>query len=93
MMVGDVVGKVGRLASQEWIPILKKEHSVDCTIVNAENAAAGIGITPEIATGLLELLQQQLQLVIQELCWIQIQTLYTLLAPAVFALVELLVAI
>jgi 2',3'-cyclic-nucleotide 2'-phosphodiesterase len=54
MMVGDVVGKVGRLASQEWIPLLKKQHSVDCTIVNAENAAAGIGITPEIASGLLD---------------------------------------
>jgi metallophosphoesterase (TIGR00282 family) len=54
LMVGDVVGKPGRQAVQEWIPQLKAEHHVDFVIVNAENAAGGIGITPEIATSLLE---------------------------------------
>jgi len=53
-MVGDVVGKSGRQATQEWLPILKEQHEVDFTIVNAENSAGGIGITPEIAAGLLD---------------------------------------
>ena len=53
MMVGDVVGKVGRLAVQEWLPILKEQHEVDFIVVNGENSAAGIGITPDIASGLL----------------------------------------
>ncbi|HLK56138.1 MAG TPA: TIGR00282 family metallophosphoesterase [Chthonomonadaceae bacterium] len=54
LMVGDVVGKPGRQAAQEWIPQLKAEYHIDFVIVNAENAAGGIGITPEIATSLLE---------------------------------------
>ncbi len=49
MMVGDVVGKPGRLAAQEWIPRLRSEYKVDFVILNGENAAAGIGITPDIA--------------------------------------------
>lgn len=54
LMVGDVVGKPGRQATQEWIPQLKAEHHVDFVIVNGENAAGGIGITPDIATSLLD---------------------------------------
>lgn len=54
LMVGDVVGKTGRQATQEWIPQLKSQHHIDFVIVNAENAAGGIGITPEIANVLLE---------------------------------------
>ncbi len=49
LMVGDVVGKPGRLAAQEWIPRLRSKYAVDFVIVNGENAAAGIGITPDIA--------------------------------------------
>ncbi len=49
LMVGDVVGKSGRKATQEWLPILREEHSIDFVIVNGENTAGGIGITPEIA--------------------------------------------
>ena len=52
-MVGDVVGKPGRLAAQEWIPRLRSQYSVDMVIVNGENAAAGIGITPDIADNFL----------------------------------------
>src|ERR1700722_19226405 len=54
MMVGDVVGKAGRQATQEWLPVLREQHEVDFIIVNAENAAGGIGITPDIAGALLE---------------------------------------
>lgn len=53
-MVGDVVGKPGRVAILEWVPTLKAQHQVDFVIVNAENAAGGIGITPELANTLLE---------------------------------------
>jgi metallophosphoesterase (TIGR00282 family) len=54
MMVGDVVGKAGRQATQTWLPLLKEQHEVDFTIINGENAAGGIGITPDIANGFLE---------------------------------------
>jgi hypothetical protein len=54
MMVGDVVGKAGRQATQTWLPLLKEQHEVDFIIVNGENAAGGIGITPDIASGFLD---------------------------------------
>lgn len=53
LMVGDVVGKPGRQATLEWVPALKREHGVDFVIVNAENSAGGIGITPDITETLL----------------------------------------
>lgn len=54
LMVGDVVGKRGREATLELVPTLRSEHQIDFVIVNAENAAAGNGITPEIAETLLQ---------------------------------------
>ena len=53
LMVGDVVGKPGRQITQELVPRLKAEHMVDFVIVNGENSAGGIGITQDIAQGLL----------------------------------------
>ena len=53
-MVGDVVGKTGREAVLEHIPTIRMDYQVDFIIVNGENAAAGIGITPEIANNLLQ---------------------------------------
>ena len=52
-MVGDVVGKPGRQIMQEAVPRLRDEHAVDFVIVNGENSAGGIGITPDIAQGML----------------------------------------
>src|SRR5581483_2510650 len=52
LMVGDVVGKPGRQATHEWVPELRTQYGVDFVIVNAENAAGGIGITPDITTAL-----------------------------------------
>lgn len=49
LMVGDVVGKPGRQITQELVPRLKAEHTVDFVIVNGENSAGGIGITQDIA--------------------------------------------
>jgi metallophosphoesterase (TIGR00282 family) len=54
LFIGDVFGKPGRRAVTELLPQLKRELAVDFCVVNAENAASGAGITPEIATELLE---------------------------------------
>ncbi len=52
-MLGDVVGRPGRTAVEERLSRLQQEYRADFVIVNGENAASGIGITPEIADGLL----------------------------------------
>lgn len=54
MMLGDVVGKSGRDAVHTMLPTLHDLYSPDFVIVNGENAAAGLGITPDIARRLLE---------------------------------------
>ncbi len=49
LMVGDVVGKAGRQLLTDVLPTLRTNQHIDFVIVNGENAAAGVGITPEIA--------------------------------------------
>lgn len=49
LCIGDIVGKPGRAALEGMLDSLKEEFSIDFTIVNAENAAGGSGITPKIA--------------------------------------------
>ena len=46
---GDVVGRPGRQAVTEHLPVLKKRLELDFAIVNAENAAGGFGLTSRIA--------------------------------------------
>jgi len=53
-MLGDIVGKVGREAAMSMLPTLREMYEPDFTIVNGENVAGGIGITPEIAQQLLK---------------------------------------
>ncbi len=53
LFVGDVIGRPGREAVSACLPELVAEHSIDFTIVNAENAAGGLGVTPEVANELL----------------------------------------
>lgn len=53
LCIGDVVGEAGRHALEELLPGLKKEHKIDLTIANGENAAGGAGLTPRIAGQLL----------------------------------------
>jgi 2',3'-cyclic-nucleotide 2'-phosphodiesterase len=50
---GDIVGKPGRTAVRELLPVLKKRYSVDCVIANAENAAGGSGLTPDTVSELI----------------------------------------
>jgi metallophosphoesterase (TIGR00282 family) len=53
LFFGDVMGEPGRKALTDLIPQLKAELAADFIIVNGENAAAGRGITPKIAIGLM----------------------------------------
>ncbi len=52
LFVGDVVASVGRRAFRTLLPGLRDEFGVDFVIVNGENAAGGIGITPRTAEDL-----------------------------------------
>ena len=54
LAIGDVIGKPGRQALDTFLPQMKQEYAVDLTIVNAENSAHGIGVTPETAEELLK---------------------------------------
>ena len=49
LFLGDVVGKPGRQAVREGLPSLIQIHEPLFTIVNGENSAGGVGITPDIA--------------------------------------------
>ena len=55
LFVGDIFGRPGRNIVHERLPELQKQHAVDLTIANGENAAGGFGITPQIAEELFEL--------------------------------------
>jgi 2',3'-cyclic-nucleotide 2'-phosphodiesterase len=54
LMIGDVFGEPGRKALTTLLPRLRDEHHVDFTVVNVENVAAGFGVTPQIARGILD---------------------------------------
>ncbi|MEA2553037.1 MAG: 2,3-cyclic-nucleotide 2-phosphodiesterase [Fimbriimonadaceae bacterium] len=49
LFCGDVVGKPGRSIIRQGLPSLRETHKPLFTIVNGENAASGIGITPDNA--------------------------------------------
>ena len=53
LFVGDVVGRPGRDAVETLLPRLRAELEVDFCIVNGENVADGVGITPRLADRLL----------------------------------------
>jgi len=53
-MLGDIVGKIGRDAVQTMLPTLHETYAPNFIIVNGENSAAGLGITPDIARGMLD---------------------------------------
>jgi len=54
LFIGDIVGRSGRRVLLDNLESLKSVHGIDYTIVNAENAAAGFGITRGISSDLLE---------------------------------------
>jgi hypothetical protein len=55
LFVGDIFGSAGRRIVREHIGHVREAHSVELTIVNAENAAGGFGLTPQIAEDLFDL--------------------------------------
>src|SRR4051795_12947923 len=55
LFIGDVVGRAGRRALRELLPGLREEFALDFVVVNGENAAGGIGITPKEAEEILRL--------------------------------------
>jgi len=49
LFVGDVVGGMGRRTLLSLLPELRQRHAPDFVVVNAENVAGGLGITPKLA--------------------------------------------
>ena len=52
--LGDVVGRAGRDAVLNNLPLMREKYKADAIIVNVENAAHGFGVTPGIAREFLE---------------------------------------
>jgi metallophosphoesterase (TIGR00282 family) len=52
MFVGDIVGGIGKRTLLTLLPALRERYSPDFVVVNGENAAGGVGITPKIAQDL-----------------------------------------
>ncbi len=53
LFLGDIIGRPGRRALKKFLPILLEKYSPSLVVANGENAAGGIGITPEICRQLL----------------------------------------
>jgi len=49
LFVGDVVARTGRRTVEALLPVLREEFDPTFVVVNGENAAGGIGITPKEA--------------------------------------------
>ena len=54
LMLGDVVGGPGRRILRENLPRIRRELGVNAVVVNAENAAAGSGLTVPLAQEILK---------------------------------------
>jgi 2',3'-cyclic-nucleotide 2'-phosphodiesterase len=54
LFIGDIVGRPGRDLIRLHLAAIVEHHQIDFVIANAENAAAGFGITREIGEQLLD---------------------------------------
>ena len=54
LFIGDIVGRPGREMVRKGLKAIVERHEVDFVIANAENSAAGFGVTPDIGDSLLE---------------------------------------
>jgi len=52
LMIGDVIGKPGRVALEQELPGLRDERRIDFVTANGENVAGGMGLTPSTAEAL-----------------------------------------
>jgi hypothetical protein len=55
LFVGDIFGSAGRKIVHEHIGHVRAANAVDLVVINAENAAGGFGVTPQIADELFDL--------------------------------------
>ncbi|HXI46571.1 MAG TPA: TIGR00282 family metallophosphoesterase [Candidatus Acidoferrales bacterium] len=53
LMIGDVIGKPGRLAVEGLLPGIREARSIDFVTANGENLAGGMGLTRSTAEALL----------------------------------------
>jgi len=52
-MLGDLIGKPGRVAVERILSDLRQERGIDFATANGENVAGGMGLTPSLAEALL----------------------------------------
>ncbi len=52
LMIGDIIGKPGRLAVEQVLPGLREERGLDFVTANGENLAGGMGLTVSTAEAL-----------------------------------------
>jgi len=55
LTVGDIVGSAGLKVLSNALPDIVYKFKIDCVIVNCENAAGGLGVTPNQAKALLSI--------------------------------------
>ncbi len=48
LVIGDIVGRPGKHACSQLVPRLIGERGIDFVVANAENAASGSGLTPQM---------------------------------------------
>jgi 2',3'-cyclic-nucleotide 2'-phosphodiesterase len=53
LFIGDIVGRPGRELVRRGLAALVAHHRINLVVANVENAAAGFGVTPEIADDFL----------------------------------------
>ncbi|MHC4739392.1 MAG: TIGR00282 family metallophosphoesterase [Planctomycetota bacterium] len=53
LCIGDIVGRPGRRILADKLKTLVEQRDIDCVIANAENAAGGSGLTPQIYAKLM----------------------------------------
>ena len=55
LFVGDIFGSAGRRIVREHIGHVREANTVELIVINAENAAGGFGLTPQLAEDLFDL--------------------------------------
>jgi metallophosphoesterase (TIGR00282 family) len=54
LMIGDIIGKPGRVAVERELPGLRDERGIDFVTANGENLAGGMGLTESLANALFD---------------------------------------
>ena len=54
LMIGDLIGKPGRVALEQVLPGIREERGIDFVTANGENVAGGMGLTVSTAEALFD---------------------------------------